>query len=397
MSSAVVDQRTDIGINPTVLKWAREWRGKTVEEAASKVKKKPSDIVNWEQNVGSPTISQARALAHLYNRPFLEFFLEAPPLIAVPELVPDYRMHAGAKPKGTDRDLQFIQQWADSKRTDALDLYVELGIAPSEIPNHLFTSLEASPERTAALSREAMTFPIHEQIRLTKADARLLPTILRRKLEELGVLTLRRPDLKRFNARGICIARLPLPVIVVQNEAPTAQAFTLIHEFAHILLGKSGITGERTRESARKPIEAWCDRFAAAFLMPVEQITALVGAKPNRPSTSVPDIELDRMSDIFRVSPHSALIRLVQLGYVQESYYWDVKKPQFDQDEREFKSFGRARYYGVRYRAEHGDLYTGLVLEAWASGRLTNHHAAEYLGIKNIDHLEDIREDFSAK
>ncbi|MDQ3695477.1 MAG: XRE family transcriptional regulator [Chloroflexota bacterium] len=392
-----MDQRTEIGINPTVLKWAREWRGKTVEEAASKVKKKPSDIVNWEQNVGSPTVNQARTLAQFYDRPFLEFFLDAPPQIAIPQLVPDYRMHAGVKPRGDDRDLQFIQQWADTKRTDALDLYVGLGIDPPEIPKPLFTTLDASPERAAALSREAMTFPLHEQIKLTKADARLLPTILRAKLEGLGVLTLRRPDLRQFNARGICLALFPLPVIVVQNEAPTGQAFTLIHEFAHILLGQSGITGERTRESDRKPIEAWCDRFAAAFLMPTEQITAFVGPTPSRPSTKVPDAELERLADIFRVSPHAVLIRLVQLGYVQASYYWDVKKPQFDNDEREFKSFGRARYYSVRYRSEHGDLYTGLVLEAWSSGRITNHHAAEYLGIKNIDHLEDIRADFSTR
>lgn len=395
MSIVAVDKRIEIGINPAVLKWAREWRGKTIFEAASKVKKKPADIVNWEQNIGSPTVKQARALAQLYDRPFLELFLETPPQIAMPELVPDYRMHAGAKAEGSNRDLKFIQQWADTKRSEALDLYDELGIDPPELPAYLFTKLDDSPERVAALSREAMSFPIQEQFRLTKADARILPTILREKFESIGVLTLRRPDLKRFAAQGICLAHFPLPVIVVQNEAPAAQSFTLVHEFGHILLGQSGISGERTRESDRTPIEAWCNRFAAAFLMPIEQVSALMGAKPSRPDISVTDDELARMADIFRVSAHAALIRLVQLGYVQESYYWDIKKPRFDDDEREFKSFGRARYYGVRYRSEHGDLYTGLVLEAWMSGRITNHHAAEYLGIKNLDHLENIRADFA--
>lgn len=395
MSTSTVDRRAGIGINPAVLKWAREWRGRTIVEAASKVKKKPSDIVNWEQNIGSPTVNQARALAHLYDRPFLEFFLESPPQIPVPELVPDYRMHAGAEPEGNNRELKFIQQWADTKRSEALDLYNELGIEPPEIPPHLFATLNDSPERVATLSREAMAFPIQEQLRLTKADARILPTILREKLEGIGVLTLRRRDLKQFNARGICIAKFPLPVIVAQNEAPTAQAFTLIHEFAHVLLGQSGITGERIRESDKRPIEAWCDRFAAAFLMPIEQVSALMGARPSRPANSVLDDELKRMADVFRVSAHAALIRLVQLDYVQESYYWDIKKPRFDDDEHAFKSFGRARYYGVRYRSEHGDLYTGLVLEAWTSGKITNHHAAEYLGIKNINHLEDIRADFA--
>ena len=62
--------------------------------------------------------------------------------------------------------------------------------------------------------------------------------------------------------------------------------------------------------------------------------------------------------------------------------------------ERNFKQFGRAEYYGTRYRNTLGDLYTGLVLQAWTSGRITNDNAAEFMGIKNFSHLNDIREHF---
>jgi hypothetical protein len=41
-------------------------------------------------------------------------------------------------------------------------------------------------------------------------------------------------------------------------------------------------------------------------------------------------------------------------------------------------------------------MYTGLVLEAWSSGIITNHNAAEFMGIKNIAHLEEIRSRFGA-
>ena len=79
------------------------------------------------------------------------------------------------------------------------------------------------------------------------------------------------------------------------------------------------------------------------------------------------------------------------LGYVRSSYYWQIKKPQFDADERGYRSYGRATYYGSRYKSQLGDLYTGLVLEVWSTGKITNHNAAEYMGIKNISHLNDIR------
>jgi len=91
------------------------------------------------------------------------------------------------------------------------------------------------------------------------------------------------------------------------------------------------------------------------------------------------------------------LIRLVNLGYVSEAYYWETKKPQFDRDEEHFKGFGLPKYYGRRYEGSVGDLYTGLVLEAWNSGRITNHNAAEYMGIANFKHLNDIRDNFGRK
>lgn len=53
---------------------------------------------------------------------------------------------------------------------------------------------------------------------------------------------------------------------------------------------------------------------------------------------------------------------------------------------------GRPKYYGSRYRSSLGNLYTGFVIEAWNSGRITNHSAAEYMGIKNFEHLFAIRD-----
>jgi len=90
------------------------------------------------------------------------------------------------------------------------------------------------------------------------------------------------------------------------------------------------------------------------------------------------------------------LIRLVHLGYVDEKYYWGVKKPLFDAQEAVYKSFARPKYYASRYKSAVGDLYTGLVLEAWSSGLITNHSAAEYMGIKSFEHLYALRDNFSS-
>ena len=385
--------------NPAMLRWAREWRGKTPEEAAKKLNKKPQDIIDWEdaQNLAAPTVKQARALAEFYGRHFLEFFLPAPPEIPSPSQIPDFRLHAGAPPPTDNWELRNILQWAETQRVNALDLFDELLEDPAEISPELFSEISADPEIAASKARKALGFSIQDQIGLPSAHADTLPNILRKKFEEFGILTLKHNQLKDFGIRGICIAAFPLPVIVFRNEAPSAQSFTLVHEFAHILLKESGITGSRTRVYENQPIEKWCDRFSASFLMPAEQIGAIYVNKSSSPAAEIADIELERLASIFRVSPHAMLIRLVYLGYVASSYYWDIKKPEFDAEEAKYRKFGRLTYYGSRYKASLGDLYTSLVMDAWSSGRITNHNAAEYMGIKNIAHLNDIKKAVRSK
>jgi len=87
---------------------------------------------------------------------------------------------------------------------------------------------------------------------------------------------------------------------------------------------------------------------------------------------------------------------MVRLGYIQGSYYWERKRSQFIKEEAEYEPPpARPAYYGSRYRSDKGDLYTALVIEAWNTGLITNHNAAEFMGIKNFRHLEEIRERFS--
>jgi hypothetical protein len=127
-------------LNPLMLKWAREWRGHTLEDAARRVNKKPEDIAAWERVVNSqdaverPTVKQARSLADLYDRAFLEFFRSDPPPIKEPALVPDFRMHRRADKPGEARELKIIQGWAEAQRQNALDLYAELGDQPPMSP-----------------------------------------------------------------------------------------------------------------------------------------------------------------------------------------------------------------------------------------------------------------------
>lgn len=378
-------------VNPAILIWAREQSGKSIEEVSFKFKK----VLAWEKDESRPTVKQARELADYYGRSFIEFFRSTPPPIREPVQIPDFRMERGVSGPREHIGLKNIQLWAEAQRINALDLFAELGEHPPEVPRELFATMQESPESVAERARTIIGFDISEQIKLKLSERNELPKILRKKFEGIGILVLKHTGIKEFAARGICIVANPLPLIVYGNEFPGAQAFTLAHEFAHIALQQSGVIGSVDR-TCDKPTEIWCDKFAASFLMPSNEIHKILGRPYDSPAENISDAELAEIADIFRVSAHAMLIRLVHLKYVAANYYWQIKKPEFEQVEREYKAFGRPKYYGSRYKSSLGDFYTSLVIEAWSAGRITNHNAAEYMGIKNISHLFEIRSNFKS-
>lgn len=389
MNAAARNERAPV--NPAMLAWARMQSGKTIEEVTAKFAK----VASWERRESLPTVKQARDLASFYNRSFLELFRIHPPVLKQSENIPDFRMTRGAPDPHDQPGLKSIQEWAEAQRENALDLLSELGEQPKEIPQEFFTTIQESADVVAVRIRELIHFTFAEQEKINYSDRDSIVKILRQKLESFGILVLKSTELQSFHARGMCLAKFPLPVIVFGKESPGAQLFTLLHELAHIVIKQSGVIGY-INKNTDKPIEKWCDQFAASFLMPISEVIRLAGNKPASPAQSISDEVLNAHARFFRVSAHAMLIRLVHLGYVETRYYWDVKRPQFDEEERNYSSFGISPYYGSRYRASLGDLYTNLVIEAWGAGRITNHNAAEYMGIKNITHLFDIRDNLRA-
>jgi Zn-dependent peptidase ImmA (M78 family) len=383
---------------PAIFRWARDRAGYSVEYAAEKISVPPHVLADWENEHGEffPTIKQARDLAELYRRAFLEWFLPAPPELPEPKLIPDYRLYRDAESVADAREIRDAQLWAETQRDSALDLYEELGDEPPQISPRLFSGIKDDVDAVVAAVREEMNFPIEQQAGLFTSQQRMgVPSLVRDKIESLGILTLRRSDLKRYGVRGFCIAEFPLPVIVFTNESPNAQAFTLGHELAHVLLRQSAISGAMPKsggDAGVRRVEEWCNNFSAAFLMPRHTVLARYPV-PNTPKETIADAVITELATYFGVSEHAMLIRLVSLRYVDESFYWGVKKPLYDAIERNFKSFGRPKFYGRRYTSSLGSLYTSLVFEALETGKITNHNAAEFMGIKNLAHLRDIRRD----
>ncbi|KAA9010155.1 ImmA/IrrE family metallo-endopeptidase [Histidinibacterium aquaticum] len=386
-------------INPQVLAWARVRAGIEVEDAAAKAGVRPSRVVDWEQGDDSPTPRQARILAKHYHRPFLEFFANEVPDLPEVSLVPDFRFHRKPAGPAETHSLQQVQSWAEEQRLNAFDLFDLLGEAPAPFPEKLYSKLSDDVEDASIRVRDFLGFSPDEQTSLPRSEKYKLPNIVRTYFSSCNVLVLKYSSLGRLRTRGLCLYAEPLPIIVYGNEAPGAQAFTLAHEFAHIILRQSAISSYprfgRTG-NLNKKVEGWCNRFAAAFLMPASEVLRFLSV-PESPHHEISDDTISEMASLFGVSRQAMLIRLVALNYVEAEYYWRIKRPQFIEEEEGYEPPpARSPYYGSRYKSKLGDYYTGLVMEAWAAGAISAHNAAEFMGIKNFRHLEDIRRDVSS-
>lgn len=72
---------TDLApVTPSVLKWARESLGASLEEAAKRAGMTVERVSAWEAGEAEPTVAKLRELAKLYQRPLSIFFLPEPPI-----------------------------------------------------------------------------------------------------------------------------------------------------------------------------------------------------------------------------------------------------------------------------------------------------------------------------
>jgi len=383
--------------NPKMLRWAREWRGRTVEESAERIGVPRERVHAWERGDERPTVAMARKLADFYGRSFMEFFYDEEPKIVESGLVPDYRIHKGASDPRANREILEIQHWAELQRINALDLYEDIQEEVPNFPFDLWASVNEDVEIYAQAARKALSFPFAAQRAMKYKDTQDLPNVLRARMESVGVLVLRENALTKFEVSGLTIVQLPLPIIVYAAEAPARSAFTLLHEFAHIVLRESAISGpdrERHGLSHQGKVERWCDKFAAAFLVPRSALEDLRGPPPQKPWDEINDVTLSAIAKHFKVSQHAMLIRLVDLKYIEPDFYWKVMRPKFLAEERMWKSRGISKIWASRVWNQLGHTYTGLVLEALGTGKIQSHQAQAFLGIKNPVHLTTIRQEF---
>jgi Zn-dependent peptidase ImmA (M78 family) len=381
-------------VKPKLLVWARESAGLSLAQASERTKFEAETLRAWEsaESEETPSIAQLRKLGEAYKRPIAVFFLSDPPQGFAPQR--EFRRLAGVLPGKESPELLQALRWAVFRRKAAMELHRLIGEAPHRVRTALHPGMET--EEAGHHIRELLGVTWRAQTDWVSAYEAL--NAWRTAMEAKGVLVFQTSGVEMEEMRGTCIPDQPLPVILLNSkDAPHGRIFSLLHEFAHILLHAGGHQTSRmvgARSPEEQPLEVAANAFAAAALLPAR---LFIAAAEQYPGTMAGDDDsLRRLAQKVKVSPEVILRRLVTLQKAPEGTY-----------RRKRDAWGATLWYvrgslggpvpmEVRTIASDGRGYTRLVMNAYDQRLISTNAASDYLGVRPR-HFTNIRRELSLR
>lgn len=389
-------------INSSILTWARESAGLSLEEAADRLGFSPSETMTAEEKLAqfeagerAPTRNQLAKFAAVYRRPLITFYMKEPPKRG--ERGEDFRRMPGAVSKRENalldtllRDVRARQEMVRGLLEDDDDAGEVRFVGSARIEDGVLSLVSSIAK--------ALDFN-HTSKAARKGDADDLFKALRARAEVIGIFVLLIGDLGSHHSalssdvfRGFAIADKVAPFIVINDQdSRAARSFTLIHELAHIWLGQSGVSGTPepgAPKTVHEKIERFCNDIAGEFLLPSESL----GTRPEALDANDKRIAHDVVSGIaeqWSVSEPMVAYRLNRIGWISHDMYealvadyaarWRLARQKAKENAQDNE--GGPSYYVVK-QSKLGNALIEVVRRTLRENLLTHTKAAKVLGVK---------------
>ncbi len=325
---------------------------------------------------------QAEAAARAYERPLALLFVPEPPEEEPTDA--QFRRLPGAPSPPWPPEMRLLARRVRDRQDAAVELYDLLAETPPwtevELPELQDSDVE-DPEAIAEVARELLGIALEEQRSWQDRSGYAPLRAWVDAVEACGVLVMQDGSLPREQMRGFASLHPQVPAIVVntKDEDPRARAFTVVHEFGHLLRAHAGV-------SSRAGAEEWCNDFAGGVLMPRDDFQR--GFQAAWASDLLQTI--DRVALNYGITPYAAAVRASRLQVAPERLLDDV----IDRI-RGRGAHGRQGGQGGNYYrnqiARLGPAFVELVFVALDTGTLSHGVAAGLLREK-VNHLPTLRE-----
>ena len=368
------------GINPAMLRWARERAGYSAEDIARRRRVPLERVQEWEAGQSYPTWRQLENLAHDdYHRATAFFFLDAPP----PEntVASEFRRLPATMLDGLRPDTLYAVRQARARQGDLALLLGPQGSGERFILRDLPGQVSVySPRQLAESVRQYLGVSLDTQRAWQSADDALKEW--RERIEEVGVWIFKRSFAQKDIA-GFCLADDVFPVIYLNNgQAKTRQIFTLFHELAHLLfdfnhlerLDDQYYVSELSGED--RAIEIACNRFAGEFLVPFDDFA---NATTGQTADGITDEYLASLARRYWVSREVILRKFLDRGWLDRQRYWETVEHW--RASQEPSSGSEGNYYNT-HGVYLGRKYLRTAFLAFDEGRIDESQLSACLGVK---------------
>lgn len=361
-----------IEVPPGRLKALRTRLGLPLHAGAEKVKVSEEELAKWETEPTEFTARRLQQIAKAYNYNWYVFLLEdeaGPP--AIPH---DFRR----RKNGSD-ELSFDSLLAIDNAWRLLDRIESLGAGERSVVPQAEAALSDNPEEVAANFRSLLGVTGM----LNTPDTYAVLRYWTRTLTSAGLYVSQVP-LPVKEARAFCLSRNGAHLIVLSNkDYPTARAFSLIHEVGHLLLGSDAICRPAPDGFGKDTsAEPWCNRFAAAVLMP----RSLLESSTRFHELMSGEIVLGSAKSLakeFGVSEVALLRRLETFGHIATAEYQRLEREADERwkDDEETPTGGGFLIHKDKVIARQSPLFVRQVFDAYGNGAISYREIGTYLNV----------------
>ena len=369
-----------ITVNPEWIIWSRKSLNYTLESASKKLKINEYTLAQWE-STGELTYKNMNRLAKLYDVSPLLFLNNTPPP-ETEQYIKDYRTMNDKRILSSPEILKEIKH-AKRKRMLLLDLADSLN---KDLSFNYYQ--EKAPNKTTIISiiKESL------DVNAVKLNEYSVDDWIR-EFESLNILIFKFYNIKPEDINGYAFNNQKLPIIGINNRNNDKEKiFSLFNEYAHLLIGKDGISGDYNREKE----EELCNSIASEILLPAKEIkkinisniNSVIRIVSTRYNVGMENI-LYRLRNLNYLSDEELEEQLIKRVYSKDKVEDDEKETlEVEKEVKKDKPKKKRNYKQQRLKTmasknlnQNGHLYVELLLEAYDEELINDMDLSNELGV----------------
>jgi Zn-dependent peptidase ImmA (M78 family) len=352
-------------------------RGLAADKIADEVGVERATVEAWITEDASPTTPEFRRLTKILDRPESFFFLPTPPSSA--PVRAQFRSYAGSHAQpGTETASGIVM----AQRVQRIMAWIRgLTAEKAALPDiALSDEVEASAERLRAW----LGWSVKNQVGKENTDTSAAKAF-RAALQSRNIIVLHL-TLDEDKTRGFSLHHPSAPVIAINTrDVVRARLFSYAHELVHLCLGEDSVC----RTSANRGIEAFCNKVAAALLMPAAEFRAYARRRFDGEKIAT-TAQVGSMRNRFRVSLRAAAIRAETLDLATAGLFERVDR------EAEYKGGGAYQEGQERTKPrirvdQYGSAFVSSLADAEDRGLLPHAQVLDLLRLSDAE-LKTARE-----